>query len=91
MHSPNRIEAEAEKAWKSSANLAQLGGLAVFAITICSMVKLLFSFARRQVELWWAGRRRTESRYQGREEHEMRESLRRRRAAREEEEAEEEV
>ena len=91
VYSPNRIEAEAEKAGKSSANLAQLEGLAVFAITTCSMVKLLFPFARRQVELWWAGRRRTESRYQGREEHEMRESLRRRRAAREEEEAEEEV
>ena len=90
VYSPNRIEAEAEKAWKSSADLAQLGGLAAFAITICSTVKLLFFFARRQVKLWWAGRRRTEPRYQRREEHEIRESLRRRRT-REEEEAEEDV
>ena len=105
MYSFNRIEAEAEKAvehalpfvgwvreaWKSSADLAQLGGLTAFAITICSTVKLLFFFARRQVGLWWTGRRRAEPRYQSREEYEMRESLRRRRAAREEEEAEEEV
>ena len=104
MYSFNRIEAEAEKAveqalpfvgwaweaWKSSADLAQLGGLIAFAITICSTVKLLFFFARRQVKLWWAGRREAEPRYQRREEHEIRESLRRRRA-REEEEAEEDV
>ena len=105
MYSFNRIQAEAEKAveqalpfvgwareaWKSSADVAQLGGLIAIAITICSTAKLLFFFARRQVRLWWTGRRRAEPRYQGREEHEMRESLRRRRAAREEEEAEEEV
>merc|ERR1711973_195791 len=95
VYSFNRIEAEAEKAveqalpfvgwareaWKSSADLAQLGGLIAVSITICLTAKLLFFFARRQVKLWWTGRQRAEPRYQSREEYEMRESLRRRRAA----------
>ena len=70
MYSFNRIKAEAEKvvehailfvgwireAWKWSADLTQLGGLMAFVIVICSLLKLLFFFARRQVKLWWPRR-----------------------------------
>ena len=54
------------------------------------MLKLLFHIARRQMGLWWSGRREAEPRYLRREEYKMRESLRCRRAQ-EEEEAEGDV